>query len=137
VSVFRPSARATGPDGRTWEIYAYRIAMPEKPPFEPEPLDPVVPSRGPSLVPVVDLAWWMLSLVPRLLVNLFRIGVAAVRAIGSDKWTIEAVTFMPRRESYTWTTTREYRGQVLAQIEAGLTYGDIPRPRNASYVGAR
>jgi hypothetical protein len=30
VSVFRPAARTTGPDGRTWEIYAFRFEWPAR-----------------------------------------------------------------------------------------------------------
>jgi hypothetical protein len=30
VSVFRPAARTTAPDGRVWEIYAYRIELPKR-----------------------------------------------------------------------------------------------------------
>lgn len=32
MSVFRPAARTTGPDGRAWEIYAFRF---ERPPVRP------------------------------------------------------------------------------------------------------
>jgi hypothetical protein len=61
---------------------------------------------------------------------------AALRARGSDTWTIEAITFVPRRESYAWRTTSEFRGHVLAQVEGQLARGEIPRPRNATYLGA-
>jgi hypothetical protein len=138
VSVFRPSARATAPDGRSWEIYAYRINVRDRAPYEPGSFADdrmVYDGRGVVVFGLLEAVWWLLSLVPRLLVHLFDIAVAAVRAIGSDEWTVEAVTWMPQRESYRWTTTREYRGQVLAQIEAGLSQGDIPRPRNAIYGG--
>ena len=30
MSVFRPSARVTDPHGRAWEIYAFRILLPER-----------------------------------------------------------------------------------------------------------
>jgi hypothetical protein len=30
VSVFRPFARVTDPHGRAWEIYAFRILLPER-----------------------------------------------------------------------------------------------------------
>jgi hypothetical protein len=138
VSVFRPSARATAPDGRSWEIYAYKINVRDRAPYEPEPFtnDPTMYAGRETVVfGLLEGVWWLLSLVPRLLVHLFDIGVAAVRAIGSDEWTVEAVTWMPQRQSYRWTTTREYRGQVLAQVEAGLAQGDVPRPRNAIYTG--
>jgi hypothetical protein len=61
--------------------------------------------------------------------------VAALRALRSDEWAITAVSRLPGRETYLWLTTTEHRGQVLAQIEGSLTRGDVPRPRNATYVG--
>jgi hypothetical protein len=139
VSVFRPSVCATAPDGRTWEIYAYKIKVRDRNPFEPEPLvgDELMLGRGAPVFGLIEIVWWLASLVPRLLVHLFDISVAVVRALGSDEWTIEAVSWLPQRDTYTWTTTREYRGQVLAQVEAGLAQGGIPRPRNATYVGAQ
>jgi hypothetical protein len=103
VSVFRPSARATGPDGREWEIYAYTIKLPAR-------------SARKRIRPLVRLADFP---------------VAALRALRSDEWTVEAISWAPFRASYRWTTTREYRGQVLAQVEGGLARGEKPQPRNA------
>jgi hypothetical protein len=57
-----------------------------------------------------------------------------VRALRSDSWTIEAISWAPFRASYTWRTTLEHRGQVLAQVEGGLARGETPRPRNAQFV---
>ena len=55
----------------------------------------------------------------------------------SDEWTIDAATRVPHRMTYTWRTTGEYRGNVLAQVEAGIAYGEIPRPRHATFVGVK
>jgi hypothetical protein len=66
------------------------------------------------------------------------VGVAAVRSLRSDEWTVEAVTFLPHRERYVWTTTREFKGQVLAQVEGHLARGDIPQHlTNGTYLGLR
>jgi hypothetical protein len=62
---------------------------------------------------------------------------AALRSLSSDEWTIEAITWVPSRTSYMWTTTREYRDHVLAQVEGQLARGDVPRPRHAVYHGGR
>jgi hypothetical protein len=64
------------------------------------------------------------------------VAAAAPRSLGSDEWTIEAITWVPSRRSYTWTTTREFRDHVLAQVEGQLARGDVPRPRHATYHGA-
>jgi len=101
VSVFRPAARTTSPDGRRWEIYAYRFKLPRRRRF---------------LRRVVD--------VP----------AAAFRALRSDEWTIQALSYAPYPLTETWTTTSEFRRQVLAQVEGGIARGESPRPRNARYV---
>jgi hypothetical protein len=123
VSVFRPSVRLTAADGREWEIYTYKLELRER-------------AEGDDHV--VNRLVRVAVLIPRLVVRLVDAGLAAARAARSDAWTIEAITFMPHRQSYTWKTTSEYRGQVLAQIEGSLQRGDVPQHlRNATYVGWR
>ncbi|MDX6485617.1 MAG: hypothetical protein QOF43_770, partial [Gaiellaceae bacterium] len=79
---------------------------------------------------------WLVMLVPRLLVRLVDVGVAALRAVRSDEWTVEAITWVPQKQSYAWSTTSEHRGQVLAQVEGSLARGDVPiHLRNGTYLG--
>jgi hypothetical protein len=113
MSVLRPTVRLTDSSGRRWEVYAYRIKIP--PPDEST-------GRG---------------RLRRALARAWSVPAAAVRSLGSDEWTIEAVTWVPGRASYAWTTTREYRDHVLAQVEGQLARGDVPRPRHAVYLGGR
>ena len=86
---------------------------------------------------MIGRIFWLVrgAFVPlvRVLVDL---PVAAVRASRSDEWTIEAVSWAPFRRRYTWKTTREHRGQVLAQVEGGIARGEVPMPRNAQFVRA-
>jgi len=129
VSVFRPSARVSDPQGRFWEIYAFRILLPDRPAGD-SPLE----YQGVLLQAIGGIFWLgrgVLVLLVRLFVDL---PAAAVRASLSDDWTIEAVSWAPYRRRYTWKTTREYRGQVLAQVEGGLVRGEVPMPRNAQFV---
>ena len=98
MSVFRPAARTTGPDGRAWEIYAYRFRFPARR-------------------------------------RLRELPAALFRALRTNVWTIEAVTWGGHRERQRWRTSAEHRRQVLAQIEGGLERGEEPRPRNATYLG--
>lgn len=136
MSVFQPSARVTDPHGREWEIYAFRMRLPQRPPhgssFEEGSFDP----RLDVVVQAFGSIFWLIGGVVRLLVRLVvDLPVAAVKSLRSDEWTIEAVSWAPFESRYTWTTTREYRGQVLAQIEGGLARGDTtPRPRNAQLI---
>lgn len=126
MSVFRPVARVTDPSGRGWEIYAFRIRLPER-----SAGDSTLEYHGVVLSAIGGIAWLVRSafvLVVRMVAD---VPVAAVRAVRSDEWTIEAVSWAPSLHRYTWTTTRDYRGQVLAQVEGGIARGEIPKPRNA------
>jgi hypothetical protein len=99
-------------DGRRWEIYAYKLDLPD---------------RG---APVG--ARHRLAFIPRFLWRVcVDLPVAAVRALRSDVWTIEAASWAPYPLNYRWSTTQEFRGQVLAQVEGGLARGETPHPRNA------
>jgi hypothetical protein len=61
---------------------------------------------------------------------------ALVKALRTRDWTIAAVTYLPRPRTYTWTTTTEHKGQVLAQVEGHLARGDVPQHlSNAVYRG--
>jgi len=136
VSVFRPAARVTGPDGREWELYAFRIQLRGRrgePGFDPDLPEPRLAAAGGA----VDGVLWPFRGVLRLLaLALWELPRAGLKALGSDEWTIEAVTWQPRRTAYTWRTTQEYRGHVLAQVEGQLARGEVPRPRHARYLGA-
>lgn len=94
MSVFRPVVRTTGPDGREWEIYAFRIEWPKR------------------------------RRIRRLPATLWR-------ALRSDTWTVEAVTYAAHHERHRWRTASEYRGQTLAQIEGSIVRGEFPVPRHA------
>jgi hypothetical protein len=144
VSVFRPAVRVSAPGGEQWEVYAYRFRLPERPSRnESGRRDEVVQARRsgqPTVaVALLDILDRIAARVPRFLVQaLWDVPRAAVAALRSDEWTIEAVTWLPRRTSYTWTTTREHRDHVLAQVEGQLARGEAPpRPRKAVYRGAR
>jgi hypothetical protein len=134
VSVFRPSARTTDPAGREWEIYAYRLQLPHRAPPDPTPVGFGSP-REAAFFSLFDGIAYLLAWIPRLLLRfLVDFPAAGVRALRSDRWTIEAISWAPFRASYTWTTTSEHRGQVLAQVEGGLARGETPRPRNAQLL---
>jgi len=108
--MFRPAVRISSPDGQRWEIYAYKLKRPPR-------------VRGKRTL-------------RRAVARLYALASAAVRSLRSDEWTVEAITWLPQKQAYTWTTTREFRGQVLAQVEGHLTRGDIPQHlTNAVYRG--
>ena len=139
MSVFRPSVRLTAPDGREWEIYAYKLDVAGRAESDTDVVNADVPV-GPAAaeLAIVNGLVWLVMLLPRLLARLLDAGAAAIRAARSDDWTIEAITFMPQKQSYVWKTTGEYRGQVLAQVEGSLARGHVPQQlRNATYVGWR
>jgi hypothetical protein len=139
MSVFRPAAKVTTPDGREWEIYAYKIKVGDLDDFGPTEDDALYGQADLEIASlVVIFAINVLLLIPRLVIRAAQVVVAAIRSVRSDRWTIDAVTFMPRHTVYTWTTTSEYKGQVLAQVEGHLARGDVPhRLTNATYWGER
>jgi hypothetical protein len=139
VSVFRPTVRVSAPDGTQWEIYAYKLQVGDRREWDTEVVDADVGMTTPAAAgALLNAVIWILMLVPRLIVRLCDVAVAAVRAAASDEWTIEAITFMPQRQSIAWTTTSEHKGQVLAQVEGSLARGHPPgQLRNATYRGWR
>ena len=103
--------RVRDPDGREWEIYAYKLD--------------------------VDLQLGDTRRLRRAARAVKGTSLSALRSLRSDDWTIEAICFVPR-ESYTWRTTREFKGQVLARVEGSLARGDVPtRLTNAVLVNWR
>jgi hypothetical protein len=138
VSVFRPSARANDPHGREWEIYSFRIKVPERGSLEPAISDDMFATRaGLAMFPffILTLPLLLFSAILRAIIRVFvDFPLAGYRALQSDEWTIEAISWAPFECRYTWSTTREYRGQVLAQVEGGLARGEMPKPRNARLI---
>jgi hypothetical protein len=119
VSAFRPTARTSSPDGREWEIYAYRLQLSNRRTSEPASRRRRGRIRRLVLVLLVDLP------------------VAAVHALRSDEWIVEAISWAPYRTSYKWSTTTSVRGQVLVLVEGALARGETPHPRNARLLEAR
>ena len=126
MGAFRPAARVTDAQGRSWEIYATRLELPAWSDRW----------RGGGGLAAIDALLWLVSIVPRVLWRVFvELPRAALRAHRSEMWTVEAVTWVPHRTTYRWRTTSEYRHHVLAQVEGQLTRGEIPRPRHADFLG--
>ena len=142
MGLFRPVVKVADPEGREWELYAYKLRLKPVGPYEPDlPVDTLMgfgDSRAYGLLVVVDAAAWLLMLPLRLLVLLaWELPRAAVKSRGSDEWTVEAVTWLPHETRYTWTTTGEFRRNVLAQLEGQLARGELPpRLTRATYIGA-
>jgi hypothetical protein len=136
VSVFRPAVKVTGPEGREWEVYAYKLKIGPRDYFGSDLDDLPGGSAAGAGLSLLGAVIWIVMLIPRLLMRMGDIAVGALRAVSSDRWTIEAVTWVPRPERYAWATTSEYKGQVLAQVEGHLARGDIPQHlTNATYLG--
>jgi hypothetical protein len=125
VNRFRPAVRTASPDGRRWEIYAYKLQLPSRPAPDPAPVGSFPGYRAEVASDLLDGVLYLFGFIPRLLRRLCSdLPVAAVRASKSDEWTIEAASWAPYPIAHKWSTTREFRGQVLA-------HGETPRPRNA------
>lgn len=113
MSIFRAAARVRSPDGREWELYGYRLKLHDRDAGDPSA-----------------------RLISRTLARIRHAVTAIIRASRGDEWTIDAVTYLPHETVYSWTTTREHKGQVLAQVEGHLARGDVPQHlTHATYRG--
>jgi hypothetical protein len=142
VSIFRPRQRVTDPNGREWELYAYRFRLRDRgPTYDPglAPDDPVgiTPAtatfaEAEAALGLLDATLWGLGLIPRLFVRLlWDIPRAALRVPGSDRWTIEAVSWYPHRTSRTWTTSGVAREDALREIANAIRRGVVPQTAGA------
>jgi len=140
MSVFRPISRAVGPDGREWEIYAYRLRVRKREAtYDPgladgEPLGAAFPYMD-----LLDAILWFFGLIARLVVRvLWDVPRAGLAALGSDNWTVEAVTWYPQPRSHRWSTQRIHRREVVAEVAHQIAGGQLPpSPRHARYIGDR
>lgn len=142
MTSFRPRQRVTDASGREWELYAYRFRVPARgatldPGLAPEDVVGVpLGTAAYEAMSLLDAALWGLGLIPRLLVRLlWDIPRAALRVPGSDRWTIEAVSWYPHRTSRTWVTRGVARDEALAQIADAIRRGVVPRPAHATSEG--
>lgn len=100
MSVFRPARRLDDPDGRLWEIYAYKVRPPR----------PAPAARR--------LGRWLAWLR------------AVARSLRSDVWTIEAVCYVPRerytwrttREYRDHVLARVEGGLTRGDVPTRMTY---------------
>jgi hypothetical protein len=132
----------TDPSGREWELYAYRFRLSDRgatfdPGMAPDDIVGVWPAtaayaEGEEILGLLDAVLWALGLIPRLLIRLlWDIPRAALRVPGSDRWTIEAVSWYPHRTSRMWITRGVSRDEALAQIADSIRRGVIPHPADA------
>ena len=138
MSVFRASARTRSPGGREWEIYVYKLQLPDRGTPDPAPFDLGPSLQGAGVSALLDGIAYVAAWVPRLLIRLVvDLPLALVRALRSDEWVVEAISWAPFRSSYKWSIESEARGQVVALVVGALARGETPRPRNAHLLEAR
>lgn len=129
MSVLRAARTVSAPNGEQWEIYVYRVDFT----WRPFALTDELGGPGGRLA-LLDV---LLFLVELPLVFLGQVVLPAVyalvrfpfdlaRARGSRVVHVEAIRFVPWRESYRWTTTVDHRDRVLEQVARGFEAGDIP-----------
>ena len=110
MSVFRPAARLTSPDGRDWELYAYRIRLPRRARGDAG-FDSDLPDvRVQVLSGLLDGALWLVGGLLRLVARvLWGVPRAGDPALVSDDLTSEAITCLRRGSSQS-----EMRASVLS-----------------------
>jgi hypothetical protein len=133
MGVFRPARKVTDRNGRQWEIYVSRSEIPAWRPDDTNydtstlwhPLEVL-------LSPLLFLLYQIIIPVGRVLLEL---PGAVFRGRRSGVRIVEAITFWPAKEIYTWTTTGDHVQRVVDQIAAGLEQGDLARPLGATFRG--
>jgi hypothetical protein len=139
VSVFRAAREVTDPSGRHWEIYVSRSELPKWRPLDRD-YDNTVDDWwwAPVLYMILFLPLFVVYqvLVP-LLRALFELPGVIVRGRRSGIRIVEAITFWPVKETYTWTTTGDHVQRVVDQVARGLEEGDFAQPLGATFRGAR
>jgi hypothetical protein len=140
VGVFRPARKVTDPNGRDWEIYVSRSELPKWRP------------AGGDYDNTVSSWWWLEPLAHTILLLplflLYQIVVPLVRALAelpgiivrgrrSGIRIVEAISFWPVKETYTWTTTGDHVERVVDQVARGLEQGEFAHPLGATFRGSR
>src|SRR5262249_50448117 len=126
--------KVTDKSGRNWEIYVSRS---EAPKWRPDNTDFDAEALWNPLRVIVLFPLFLLYqvLVP-LIRLLFELPGFLIRGRLSGVRIVEAITFWPVKESYTWTTTGDHVQRVVDQIARGLEQGELARPLGATFHGA-
>src|SRR4051794_13097249 len=135
VGWLRPKRRVLDPDGAEWEVYVSRTVLPRWNPADDYEFGPLGAARI-----VTVLFEGVLTLVTAIVVPLLRMTAALPRAWmrgrRSSVYRIEAVTWFPQRQSYSWTTSAEDVDEALIAIFAGIRRGRPAQPECAVFLGA-
>lgn len=140
MSWFTAARKVTDPEGRSWEIYAFRTKVPAWRAADSAAADDTWES---PVGAILFLPWLLLQaplfLVQRVVIPAARFLVALPRAATQREatWTVEAVTFLPAEERYSWATSADHRRRVADQVAAGLERGELARPLGAKFNGAQ
>jgi hypothetical protein len=87
---------------------------------------------------------WALLEIPLFLVNqvavpalryFIQIPIAIVRNRKSTTWTIEAVSWWPHEQRFSWTADASEKDRVLAEIAAGISEGRWAQPHRSVFRG--
>jgi hypothetical protein len=125
------AARVKAPDGRTWEVRAFRVRLP---PWRT--VDVSTDEDDSDLFSIVIFlvaAPFSLLLIP-LAAALVELPVAVVRGLFSSTAWVEAASHYPREERVLWRTSRTDAAAVRAEVAAQLSSGTQPRPARAEFV---
>jgi hypothetical protein len=122
------------PDGTEWEVYVSRTVLPRWEPADDYEFAPYGVIRFLTI-----LLEGLLTLITAILVPILRMVAALpgawMRGRRSSEYRIEAVTWFPQRQSYTWTTSAENVDEALIAISAGIRRGRPAQPDCAVFLG--
>ncbi len=134
--MFSPAARVRSPDGTDWEIYVVKLRLRER---LTDPDDPQLGWGNTNTTDglVLEALLAVLVYLPLVCLRfLFDLAAALVRLPFAKEWTVEAVNFVPARQSYLWRADKAYRRDVVEGVRAALAEGRVPRQlEHARFVG--
>ncbi len=135
MGFLRPQRKVLDPEGAEWELYVSRMVLPVWRPSDHE-VGPVAQSTIFGL-----LLEWCFAIVGAIVVPFVRLLAALpgawLRGRRSRVYRIEAITWFPRRQTQTWTTSAEDLEEALIAISAGIRRGRPAQPSCAVFLGAR
>jgi hypothetical protein len=124
--------RATGPDGREWEVNVRRFRLPawRDSGYEPEDDAHDLVSGAIAYVVLAPVHWFLVPLA----IMLVELPAAVARSLfSSDRW-IEATCRWPSELSILWRTSKEHARAAADEVARQLGEGYELKPEGAVFV---
>jgi hypothetical protein len=130
----------TDPSGQQWELYVSRAPLPAWKEGNNNGWNDDPMFGGPAVLvelPLMLISFVWSSILAPLLRVLFLTPFAVVRGRRSQAAQIQAICWVPARETRTWTTTIDQVDSIVDEIATGIEAGKVVQPAGAVYSGSQ